>query len=216
MNAHIKKHVQYLLITVLVSLSGTIALGDDLNAPLFRGLPLSVHAHWQLATDGTNNLELIDFSWVDDSDPTTYLDPFLPPSDIVSPGAANQYLFDLPNIIDDLPVKYFRLQLTWTFTPDPPLDILLSGQEDTGTGIVGVPAIFVGSSGVLPGTDPGTYFQSYDYEFYPNPDFERWAVFLPDNALLVQAVVDTISTVPEPASLSVLALGSLILFGKRK
>ena len=60
------------------------------------------------------------------------------------------------------------------------------------------------------------FYQYYDIEFKPNPDAERWTVFLPDNAVLIQAVADTVSTIPEPSTLSILSLGGLVLFGKRK
>ena len=196
-----------------------VTLGDDLNPPSYRGGPLSVHGHWQL-DPATNNLVLIAFSSVDDADPSTTLHPLLP-ENIVEPqdapdGISKEYKLHLPNFIDDLPIKHMRLQLTWAFTPDPPTIIDISGVEGTST----VPGTIVSTSPVtpLPPTPPlslDTFYQYYDIEFTPNPDIERWTVVLPPNGLLVQAVADTISTVPEPSTLALLSLGSLTFLRKR-
>ena len=208
MNTRIKKLVQYTAIAVIVALSGPVTLGDDLNPPDYRGDPLSVHAHWNVIP-GTPFLELTDFSWQDDADPGTTLHPLRPP-DPVEPTGDKDYQFDLPNWIDEMPVKYMRLQLTWMFIPDEPT-IDISGVD----GIDPVPGNIVFTSPVE-NVAPETYYQYYDIEFYPNPDVERWTVFLPDSAELVQTVADTVSTIPEPATLSVLGLGSLVLLRRRK
>lgn len=210
MNIQIKKLVQYYAIVFLVVCGSVFVYGDDLNPPAYRGDPLSVHAHWQLVP-GTVILDLTDFSFVDDTDPGTTLDP-LPPSNPVDPiadptGAGKAYQFDLPNWIDDLPVKHMRIQLTWEDTGAPPVINGLSGIDSSGAVVVNP----VYSSAIVPGNDPFTLYQYHDFALYPNPDAERWLVTLPDNVLLTQVVADTVSTVPEPATIILLGLGSLLL-----
>ncbi len=153
--------------------------------------------------DSTPNLTLTAFSNEDDLNPSTFLDSLLPP-DYVIPTPDKFYEFALPNFVDEMPIKYMRLQLTWTGNPAPPLDIPISGVD----GIDPVPGDIVFTSPITT-TATGAFYQYYDIEFKPNPDSERWLVYLPDNAFLVQAVADTVSTVPEPATLTLLALGSL-------
>ena len=93
-----------------------------------------------------------------------------------------------------------------------PAVVGLSAFDPTGT----VTSSVVFSSPVLT-VDPAAaiYYQYHDIEFKPNPDFERWLIISP-NAPIIQVVADTVSTVPEPATLSLLTLGSLALLRKRK
>ena len=209
MYTQIKNQVRFLIVVAIAALTVNISLADDLNPPAYRGDPLSVHAHWQ-NIDGTAGLTLVDFSSQDDADPTTTLHP-LQPSDYITPTADKIYQFDLPNFIDKLPIKYMRLQLTWTGDATAPSVFDISGVDDGSL----VPGAVVFTSPVDP-LATGAFYQYYDIEFKPNPDFERWLVHLSDNNFLVQAVADTVSTVPEPATLSLLAMGSIAFFRRRK
>ena len=215
MKTQIQNHARILIVVAIVALTLNVTLADDLNAPTYRGDPLSVHAHWKIDLTGTNNLVLDTFSFVDDTDPSTTLDPLLP-SNPVNPtsdptGVNKNYQFDLPNWVDKLPVKKMRLQLTWQFSTTPPAIVGLSGIDSSGP--VTINPIF--TSLVTPGTDPTTLYQYHDFELYPNPDAERWIVQIPDNAQLIQVVADTVSTVPEPATLLLLGLGGLLFRKKR-
>ncbi len=212
MKTQIQNHVRILIVALIAALTINVTLADDLNPPTYRGDPLSVYAHWQnlpgtplLVLDPTDPTQ---FNWVDDSDPTTFLDP-LPVSDVV---IGPDYQFNLPNFVDNLPVKYMRLQVTWQLDPTPPPIIGLSGEESGNP----VPGNIVYSSPVTI-VDPAAaiFYQYYDIEFYPNPDHERWVIISP-NAPLVQVVADTVSTVPEPATLALLCVGSLGLLRKRR
>ena len=201
-----------LIVVAIVALTLNVNLGDDLNPAPYRGDPLSVYAHWQLDPTGTNDLVLnpndpTQFNSVNDSDPATFLDP-LPVSAVVT---GPDYQFDLPNFVDDFPIKYMRLQLTWLNDTTPLPIVGLSAFDPTGP----VTSSIVFSSPVLT-VDPAAaiFYQYHDIEFKPNPDFERWVIISP-NAPLVQVVADTVSTVPEPTTLTLLGLGGL-LFRKRK
>ena len=213
MKTQIKNHVRILIVVAIAALIVNVTLADDLNPPAYRGDPLSVYAHWQDPLDGTLDLHLTGFAAVDDvGDPTTTLDP-LPVSAVVN---GPDYQFDLPNWIDKMPVKYMRLQLTWhtdPAVPPTPLTILgLSGEESGSP----VPGNIVFSSAITPvNADGSIVYQYHDIEFYPNPDWERWLIISP-NEPLVQVVADTVSTVPEPATLSLIAFGSLAFLRKRK
>jgi len=213
MYTQIKNQVRFLIVVAIAALTVNISLADDLNPPAYRGDPLSVYAHWQLDPAGTSSLVLdptnpAQYNWVDDSDPTTFLD-LLPVSAVVT---GPDYQFDLPNFVDDLPIKHMRLQVTWLNDPTPLPIIGLSGIDSSGP----VTSTVVFTSPVLT-VDPaaGIFYQYHDIEFKPNPDAERWVIISP-NAQLVQVVADTVSTVPEPATLSLLALGSLGLLRRRK
>ena len=77
METQIKNHVRMLVVVAVAALTLNVAFADDLNPPVYRGDPLSVYAHWQLGTTGTNDLVLnpanpAQYNWVDDSDPTTF------------------------------------------------------------------------------------------------------------------------------------------------
>ena len=208
MKTQIKNHVRILIVVAIAALIVNVTLADDLNPPAYRGDPLSVYAHWQDPLDGTLDLHLTGFAAVDDvGDPTTTLDP-LPVSAVVD---GPDYQFDLPNWIDDLPIKHMRLQVTWLNDPTPLPIVGLSAFDPTGT----VTSSVVFSSPVLT-VDPAAaiYYQYHDIEFKPNPDFERWVIISP-NAPIIQVVADTASTVPEPTTMMLLGLGGFLFRKKR-
>jgi hypothetical protein len=196
------------LAALAVALFTGVALADDLTPPPYRGNPLSVQAEWQLLP-GTNFLNLTASNWVDDTDPTTTLHP-LPFSTPVQPNA-DAYQFQLPNWIDQMPVKYMRVQLTWQGNLLPPVSIASQALDGINT-VIGtityVSPLQVDASGIKA-------YQYYDFKFMPNPDFERINIQMAPNSLLTQVVVDTVSTVPEPATLALIGIGAMI-FRKNK
>lgn len=193
-------------IMLLIVLSAPVS-ADDLNPPDYRGLPLSVFVHW--AGTGGSLHEPI-WNWVDDNDPSTYIEPGFVPSLTIVPDPYG-YSLEIPNIVDELPLKKLRIQLTWQGTTQPPISISAEGFD----GGVIVPGIVTGITNPLVFTQPDGGYQYFDIEFRPNPDFEILHVNLPQNAKLVQVVVDSISTVPEPATVGLLALGSVVTMRRR-
>jgi hypothetical protein len=206
MNTQIKKYIGLWIAAVVLTCSWGTVLADDLNPPPYRGNPLSVHVHWALDTNGV--FSLIQFSSVDDSDPSTNLISF-PPTYVFNP-AVNKADLRIPNFIDNEPIKYLRLQLTWIGTAQLPSSIL-SNAFDAGNPV----------AGILTGTSPVTatpigYYQYYDFQYQPNPDFEEIHINLAPDASITQVVVDSVSTIPEPATLSLLGLGALKFLRKRR
>lgn len=198
----------YLFVAIMLAIPWSFAAGDDLNPPPYRGDPLSVHAHWSTGTSG--QFGLMNFSWVDDNDPSTQLYPS-EPFYLFDP-ASGGYDFQIPNFIDELPLKLLRLQLTWEGTTQPPVSIVALGQ-DLGQGVPGIVTYY---SSPLVFTQPDGGYQYFDIEFRPNPDFEMLHIELAPDAQLAQVVIDSVSTIPEPATMGLLGIGAMTLLIRRK
>lgn len=186
-----------------------VAASDDLHPAPYRGDPLSVFAEWQFVP-GSTILNLVQSNWVDDNDPTTVLHP-VPFSTPVAPNNPGHYQFQLPNWIDNMPIKYLRAQLTWMVNLNPPISV--SSQALDGTNTFWGQVVYV--SPVLVDASQIYAYQYYDLIFQPNPDFERLDIVLNPDSVLTQLVVDTVSTVPEPSSLAMLAVGALSLMRRK-
>jgi hypothetical protein len=200
-------HVLTILAVALV-VPWSVATADDLTPPPYRGGPLSVSAQWNYIP-GSTILNLTNWSSVDDNDASTNLYPNFTPTSQVIPNNGI-YQFQLPNWVDNMPIKYLRLQLAWGGTTASPINIFSQGLD--GVNPVVANLVFTSAPQIL---TSGIY-QYFDFTFGPNPDFERVNVQLPANNYLTQAVIDTVSTVPEPATLSMLALGGLTLLRARR
>jgi len=209
MNTQIKNQFALVLTAaVVLTCSWGIARGDDLTPPSYRGDPLSVNAQWNYVP-GSTILNLTNWSSVDDTDPTTILYPnFTPTSQIIPNGGI--YQLQLPNWVDNMPVKYMRLQLAWGGTNQLPINIFSEGLD----GVNLISATITGTSSLTP--TPTGFYQYVDFEFHPNLDFERIHVELPSTNYMTQIVVDTVSTIPEPATIGLLSLGVLGLLKRRR
>ena len=201
------RFVFFLTAAVVMAFSWSVARGDDRTPPSYRGNPLSVNAQWNFVP-GSTILNLTNWSSVDDTDPTTYLYPSFTPNPQIIPNGG-QYQFQVPNWVDNMPVKYLRLQLAWGGTNQVPFNIFSQGLDGTNS----VFATITGTSSVIP-TSAG-FYQYVDLQFLPNPDFERIGFQIPATNYLTQIVVDTVSTVPEPATMALLSLGGLLLRRKK-
>jgi hypothetical protein len=198
------------ILAVALVVPWSVATADDLTPPPYRGNPLSVFAEWQLIP-GTTTLNLTQSNWVDDNDPSTTLHP-LPFSNPVQPMNPGHYQFQLPNWIDNLPIKYMRVQLTWLNNLNPPVSLTsqaLDGVNSLFGQIVYTSPLQIDAAGIKA-------YQFFDLTFQPNPDFERIDIVHNSDSVLSQVVVDTVSTVPEPATLVMLGLGALSLIRHRR
>ena len=190
MKTQIRNQIQTALFAVVMGVlfSWSGAYGDNLNPPSYVGNPLSVNAEWQLLP-GSTILNLTQWSSVDDTDPTTILYPNFTPTPQIMPQNG-YYQFQLPNWVDNLPMKYMRVQLTWLNDLQPPISIFsqaLDGVNSIMGSITFVSPVQVDAAGIKA-------YQYYDFVFKPNPDFERINLQMSPNSVLSQVVVDTVST----------------------
>jgi hypothetical protein len=187
----------------LVLLPAATAGAHDLNPPVYRGDPLSAMFHWMPAGEPGEGVGALDYTWVDDDDPDTFF-PEEPPPELYPEG---EFLaIELPNFIDQLPLKLMRLQVSWTgssTTPPTITDIL--GFEGGDPPVAGQLDF---SSPVQPFTQPDGGYQYHDLSLRPNPDRETIVLQIPPDVVLDQIVVDTVSTVPEPGAVALLAAGA--------
>jgi hypothetical protein len=167
-----------------------------------------VNAQWNYVP-GSTILNLTNWSSVDDTDPTTYLYPNFTPTPQITPNSGI-YQLQLPNWVDNMPVKYMRLQLAWGGSNQIPINIFSEGLD----GVNLIQATITGTSSLSP--TPTGFYQYVDFEFHPNLDFERIHVELPSTNYMTQIVVDTVSTIPEPATIGLLSLGVLGLLKRRR
>lgn len=121
--------------------------------------------------------------------------------------------FICPNLIDDLPIKYMRLQLFF----DGPIDVGLLDVGVVGHDPQGAQAVETGR-GEVAGVSPHAYY--IDFEIRPNPDWEeiffhgnQTANIVPGNFLRLE--VDTV-TIPAPTAGLPLAFGALALTRRRR
>lgn len=125
-------------------------------------------------------------------------------------GSANgQIVINMPNWIDEEPVKYLRLQMTYN-GPDqastPTVNIV-------GTDPQGCLTTFIGQIDEV--TPLGQQYSISMWKIVPNPDSERIIITIPTGLFVDEIVVDTIS-IPEPATMALMGLGVLGLLRRRK
>ncbi|MAT69162.1 MAG: hypothetical protein CMJ58_06515 [Planctomycetaceae bacterium] len=189
--------------------AGSFVHADDVEPANFRGDPNSVMAKIDL-TMGPPTIVV-----TEGANPTYPLST-IPPTvsgPVTGPTPGGQlYQIELPNYIDDLPLKLMRIQYSWFGA---------SGDARTETinvspNIPGGSIQLVDSIPPMPvPSEPNAFYRWDDFEIRPNPDFEAIQVeFI--NADPRWLVIDTISTVPEPASLTIASLAGMILLAWRR
>jgi hypothetical protein len=110
------------------------------------------------------------------------------------------------NVVDLEPFKYIRVQVTHT----PGLPIAIDPMPAANFGATG--SVVVAPPVFVP-VDPT--HSLFIWDMSPNPPFEMFSVIVGGTGEVDQVVVDTIS-IPEPASISIVAIGALALLRRRR
>ena len=218
------RNILFTLTLLLTVVWGSAAVADDLMPPDFRGQPNSAFAEFQGGSDPTQPLELAgsDFPgggfprYMDDPDGATgpiqpggtpqitRVQPITPYGEIID--------FFMPNVVDDLPLKLFQLQITYEITDATfPSQIAVEGNPIDG--VSGPDLVDMRVFTPSEPDDPTLKWEKWVGQIRPNPDYEIFTITAPGN--LHQVVIDTIS-IPEPASILLLGFGGLALLRRRR
>ncbi len=196
-----------------------IARADDLVTPTWRGQPGTTGQAWEfnspLATgvfpDGTPAGALPPIGETQVTQIISHSAAGWLPSDMGRDGVwplSGEMHFLIENYIRDNPLKMVQMQLVWR--PQNPQ--ATSGNEPTLFFInPTIDSALLRSD--MPLGDVWTH-STYTWEYRPNPQFEEFHILGDIN--VDQVVVETWCTVPEPATIGLLALGSLGLVARRK
>lgn len=198
-------------------------------APPWQGGPLWYHAKWADFT----NLDVTgeapdDENWQDDADPATHLyDGFDTHLDFDyadgwestgQPGNLNDkfhnperdatFAANVINWVDWMPEKWLRVEVFAVDGGNGPLTI--AGVTAFGPVSGGDPHLAQLIEHVEVGNN-----DYQDWIITPNPDWEQIEFFLPQGSMVDAIYIDTVS-VPEPASLSLLALACLAFLRRKR
>ncbi|MCC5831012.1 MAG: hypothetical protein JJU36_16325 [Phycisphaeraceae bacterium] len=184
-------------------------IAHDLNPAPYRGQELSVFAHWQAELDGWPSSPQ-QFSDGGSSDPAYFLSQLSPQSVEVEQFGQRILVLQVPNFIDDLPLKLLRLQVTWTGSGAPNIGQLIG--VDGNNSILGT---VVDAPPIVPFASPPGGYRYFDIEFRPNPDYEIIELLLPMDMVIEQVVVDSIS-IPEPSAILIGVLGPALFIRRRQ
>ena len=183
--------------------SSEITAQDDVNQPDYYQADDSVYAHWanlDIVGNGAcldadlnaqvNGLELVEFQTYEVNGPI--FEDSEPEYETGEPG---EYLFYIPNVVDDFDTKLMRIQVTTCDVPNgvqpTVLPTIISDvyAEDDGQE---AEVTFIEHVVDEPFTLGATYYYE-DYVIHPNPDFEEIEITVPEGSILIQVVVDTVS-----------------------
>lgn len=185
-----------LVAVVVLAVAGPAWAVVPSYTPSYRGDPNSVHAIFDWGSDAWNVtlFESVSGGY---------------PLDQTSASASDDGMdvtVILPNFIDPLPMKLMRIQLFF----DGPVDSDLLEGEITAYDPTG--AVVVNDAGDLGSVTASVLY--FDFELFPNPDWEQAVLYGNENANilpgnLLRMEFDTVSIIPEPATLGVLLAGGL-------
>lgn len=183
----------------------THAQAHDLVPPDFRGLPATVFGEFEFGNPA-NPASPTQGDWVEGPSGES-LFPEKPPrvsfseSDFVwnQGGEGGAWTATdngvveicIPNIVDDFPAKYIRIQVTWSFNgpSDPPILMGVFGEDAEDGPLTDVKVVNTGTRGIG-GLTRHSY---YDIRVEPNPDWEVIELGVQAGMRIHQIVIDTIS-----------------------
>jgi hypothetical protein len=115
--------------------------------------------------------------------------------------------FTIPDVVDEEPVKFVRVQVT-THNANPSLlEIGARGATDNGAPVTDFTDVIKNGG--------GNKFL-FSWEIRPNPDWETFDLVGGTDDIIKQVVVDTLSTIPEPTALALAGLGIASLLVLRR
>lgn len=190
-----KQFCRILICTAVVFAVPPAAWADDVAPPPYRGLPNSVMAKFDLFGGAAPGPAA---NFTTGAGATYPLSTVAPEVGTPQTGPNNSILYPigLPNYIDQLPIKYIRVQYSW-FSGAPTGGPVGDAQTLNVFPSPGGAVNLVGSSPPMLLTG-NIYHRWDDYEIRPNPDSEQFeiAFFEADPRWVI---IDTIS-IPEPAT----------------
>lgn len=212
-----------LSIAVILAVAAPV-LADDVFPPEWRGQHRTTFQEWTFPSDGTELLPCDYEQWCPGDlepplatvgDGMVWSASFEGKTGVIIAESAGTIVFDVPNCPDEEPIKYMQIQMTyWPPTPEagcPVTDVEAWKNQDE------IPSedIVLTDTLVFDSETDGWKLGLVSHEIYPNPDWERITLSLPQGYALDQIVIDTWS-VPEPATMAMLMLGGVGLIARRR
>ncbi len=205
------------LVAVAAAIVLEAAQADDLQPPPWRGGALSTVAEWDFLTpgagppDGTSVTPVVgDAGGVPLAIPGSGINwsPFDGTGAWTGAMFGGTLGFEIPNWIDQEPIKYLQIQMTYDRGPLGLSPFVLEMNAFDPAGILDI-SLTGAVEFAIPNAS-GLFQRIEQWEIRPNPDNEYFVIAIPDGVSLSQVVVDTIS-VPEPSTIVLGVLGALSL-----
>lgn len=214
---------QMLIGSVVLALTLTPALGDDILPPEWRGQEGTTYQRWEFSSN--------DETPIPDDVANTYGQPDLTvyPAHPWNETWSNRdgvwplsgaIAVDIPNQPVENPWKWVRVQLTWASEyPIPATPVVSLAARDLSGLEIPAEDITLEDMQDTPLPEDTIYagqhwhHTTYDFRIEPNPAFET--VYISGSVMVDELVIDT-WCVPEPMTLSLLGAGGLALLRRRQ